>query len=97
VVLSREGGDGSTSHSDLTTPDRSKLPTPDSHPCFSSGNGIRTRVLALRGLCPGPLDDTARMHPHLIQPARPGSHVGTGDLRRTGREYNSASSPEGGA
>ena len=25
-----------------------------------SGNGIRTRVLALRGLRPSPLDDTAR-------------------------------------
>ena len=25
----------------------------------SSGNGIRTRVPALRGLCPSPLDDTA--------------------------------------
>ncbi len=24
-----------------------------------SGNGIRTRVSALRGLCPSPLDDTA--------------------------------------
>ena len=28
-------------------------------PSCHSGNGIRTRVLALRGLCPRPLDDTA--------------------------------------
>jgi hypothetical protein len=32
-----------------------------------SANGIRTRVPALRGLCPGPLDDSA---PHFI--CRPG-------------------------
>ena len=27
-----------------------------------SANGIRTRVPALRGLCPGPLDDSATLH-----------------------------------
>ena len=34
------------------------LPHPDGR--LYSGNGIRTRVLALRGLRPSPLDDTAR-------------------------------------
>ena len=43
----------------------SKPQTPKREPCPTcertnySGNGIRTRVPALRGLCPSPLDDTA--------------------------------------
>ncbi len=36
-----------------------------SRPTSHSGNGIRTRVPALRGLCPSPLDDTASDPPPL--------------------------------
>src|SRR3990172_11902264 len=40
--------------------------------CLHSGNGIRTRVLALRGPRPSPLDDTARTLPktRLSRPGR---------------------------
>ena len=34
-------------------------PRTQDHRRANSGNGIRTRVPALRGLCPSPLDDTA--------------------------------------
>ena len=38
----------------------------------NSGNGIRTRVPALRGLCPGPLDDTAVRLDQVIPTGREG-------------------------
>ena len=47
-------------------PDRPAGPAGPTH----SGNGIRTRVPALRGLCPSPLDDTAS-GPCTLPPALP--------------------------
>lgn len=41
------------------TPGHSELGIPSGAARFGSANGIRTRVSALRGRCPRPLDDSA--------------------------------------